>query len=199
VLCVFSRFCQLYCVRSSKTFLHERLGRYELTRKIQHSSSRVHKSRDLNCPLCSKSFKVPSAIALHIESGACHNISRHQVTAAVHSLKIVPTISISRRLGGIGRATITKYSATELAFNGSAYECYLCHRTFGILNSLNAHLNSPAHDADEFKCPKCKVAFKLISGLIQHIESEVCGMAKFKQVEDQTSALTSQFARLLAY
>jgi len=165
----------------------------------QHSSSRVHKSRDLNCPLCSKSFKIPSAIALHIESGACHNINRHQVTAAVHSLKIVPTISITRRLRGAGNVTITSYSATELAFNGSTYECYLCHRTFRALNSLNAHLNSPAHDADEFRCPKCKGSFQLISGLIQHIESEVCGMAKFKQVEDQTMALTSQFARLLTY
>jgi hypothetical protein len=46
-------------------------------------------------------------------------------------------------------------------------------------------------------CPKCKRKYKLISGLIQHIESEVCGVAKFQQVEDYASDLTSRFSRLL--
>lgn len=166
----------------------------------QHNSSRVHNSRDLNCPLCSKSFKVPSAIALHIESGACHNINRHQVTTAVHALRIIPTVSLSHRLTGpSGRGTITNYSANEQAFNGTAYECYLCHRTFRSLGSLNSHLNSPAHDEDEFKCPKCSRTYKLISGLIQHIESEVCGLARFQQVKDQMSDLTEQFSRLLKF
>jgi len=165
----------------------------------QHSSSRVHKARDLNCPLCSKNFKLPSAIALHIESGGCHDIHRHQVTAVIHSLELVPTISISHRIQGssdTASRTIASY-ATEQAFNGTAYECYLCHRAFRTLVSLNAHLNSPAHDDDEFKCPKCKRRYKLISGLIQHIEAEVCGLARFEQVEDHTNALTAQFTRLL--
>jgi len=167
----------------------------------QHLSSRVHKARDLKCPLCSKAFKTPSAIALHIESGACHNIDRHLVTAAVHSLKVVPTISISRRLHGPASAnqSTTHYSASERAFNGSAYECYLCHSTFRTLASLNMHLSSPAHDDDEFNCPKCKRPYKLISGLIQHIETEACGLARFEQVEDHTNALTAQFARLLKF
>ena len=42
-------------------------------------------------------FKAPSAIAHHIESG-CHKINRHQVTAAVKKLKIVPEICITPRL-----------------------------------------------------------------------------------------------------
>lgn len=164
----------------------------------QHTSSRVHNGRDFYCPLCSKGFKVPSSIALHIESGACGNISRHQVTSAVHSLKLSPTISISGRIQNTSRPlTITHYSASERAFNGTAYECYLCHSTFRSLSSLNAHLGSPAHDKDQFKCPKCKVEFKLVSGLIQHIESEKCGVARFKQVEDYATALTQQFSRLL--
>ena len=160
----------------------------------------------MKCPLCSKAFKIPSVIALHIESGACHNINRRQVTAAIHSLTITPTISNSHRLHAatttaspIKSRTIAQYSATEQAFNGSAYECYFCHRTFRTLISLNAHLNSPSHDADEFMCPKCKQTYKLISGLIQHIESEICGLARFEQVEDHTNALTAQFSRLLRF
>ncbi|ETW80917.1 hypothetical protein HETIRDRAFT_320509 [Heterobasidion irregulare TC 32-1] len=166
----------------------------------QHSSSRVHKDRNFRCPLCGSMFKFPSSIAHHVESGACNNISRHQVTAAVHRLNIVPTISLSHRITGPGgppMRTIVHYSATEQAFNGSAYECYLCHRTFRTLASLNMHLGSAAHDEDEFECPKCKKTFTLISALVQHIESEVCGAARFKQVEDIATQMTGQFARML--
>jgi len=152
----------------------------------QHSSSRVHEARDLPSPHCSKTFKTPSAIALHIESGGCHDITRQQVTATVHSLGLVPTISIAGRLHGgpSPESTVVTYAASETDFNGSAYECYLCDRTFDSLMSLNAHLNSPAHDANEFKCPTCKNEFKLISGLIQHIETEARCVAKFQEVAD---------------
>lgn len=165
----------------------------------QHSQSRVHKPCDLKCPLCSAKFKVPSAIAHHIESGACHNISRHQVTAAVRSLKIASPIAISHRLTQGPSSVIVSYQATERAFNHrvNAYECYLCHGTFRTLHALNQHLNSAAHDQDEFKCPKCKRTFTLVSGLIQHIESEVCGLARFKQVEDEAYELMTRFTRAL--
>ncbi|KAG8995777.1 hypothetical protein FRB93_001059 [Tulasnella sp. JGI-2019a] len=181
-----------WCFICSRDFANERALE-------QHSTSRVHKARDLKCPLCLSMFKIPSAIALHIEAGACHNISRHQVTAAVHSLKIAPTISLSHRLTQGPSTTIINYQATERAFNASAnaYECYLCHRTFHTLQALNQHLGSPAHDQDEFKCPKCKRTYKLISGLIQHIESEVCGLAKFKRVEDEAHELMMRFMRAL--
>ncbi|EGO27988.1 hypothetical protein SERLADRAFT_383880, partial [Serpula lacrymans var. lacrymans S7.9] len=142
--------------------------------------------------------KVPSGTAHHIESGACHHITRHQVTAAVHSMGIVPTISVSRRLEGpYVPPTIVHYSATEQSFNGKAFQCYLCPRSFKSLSSLNTHLNSAAHDDDEFKCPKCKRQFALISGLIQHIESEVCGAARISQVEDFASDLAGRFSRAL--
>jgi hypothetical protein len=38
-------------------------------------------------------------------------------------------------------------------------------------------------------CPRCKQTYKLISGLIQHIESEICGLALFEQVEDMSEVL----------
>jgi uncharacterized Zn-finger protein len=163
---------------------------------VQHSSSPVHRGLDFECPLCSKRFKTPSSIALHIESGTCHNFSRAQVTAAVHALKIVPTISVSHRIEG-GTIRVVSYYVTERAFNGTAYECYLCHRTFRTLGALNSHINSPAHDADEFKCPKCKRKYKLVSGLMQHIESEACGIARFQVVEDFTKNLVDQFLKRL--
>ncbi|KAF9459150.1 hypothetical protein BDZ94DRAFT_1268917 [Collybia nuda] len=109
---------------------------------------------------------------MHIESGV-HGITRHQVTVAVHKLGIIPTISVDRRLEGPIEppAVIVSYTATEEAFNGRTYKCIFCFCTYATLRALNAHLNSPAHDADEFKCPKCRNQFKLVSGFIQHIES----------------------------
>ncbi|KAF8867574.1 hypothetical protein BD779DRAFT_1397994, partial [Infundibulicybe gibba] len=124
-----------WCFLCSRDFSSE-------TALNQHQRSKVHAiQRTFDCPLCLKPFGLPSSITQHIESG-CHKITRHQVTAAVHSLKVVPTISISRRLQGPTNPThsIVSYSATELSFNGVAYECYLCHRTFNKLASLNSHL-----------------------------------------------------------
>ncbi|KIK69146.1 hypothetical protein GYMLUDRAFT_214163 [Collybiopsis luxurians FD-317 M1] len=164
----------------------------------QHSNSQVHRPRDIRCPLCSESFKMVSAIAQHIESGACHSrIDRHAVTRAVQSLDLMPTISINRRItGGSAPPTIT-YAASEYAFNGRAYECYLCHRTFNTLNSLNTHLSSPAHDSKEFRCPQCRRQFSLISGLVHHIESEACGVARFETVRNQLTGFTNNFQRML--
>ncbi|KAJ4483858.1 hypothetical protein J3R30DRAFT_1842868 [Lentinula aciculospora] len=165
----------------------------------QHSSSPVHRARDIRCPLCKESFKMVSAIAQHIESGSCRSdINRHTVTQAVRSLNLVPAISINRRItGGSTSRTITSYSATERAYNGSAYECYLCHRTFNTLNALNTHLSSPAHDTKEFRCPKCRNEYSLISGLVHHIESEACGIAKFEAVRKQMLGLTNSFRKML--
>ncbi|THU75569.1 hypothetical protein K435DRAFT_974772 [Dendrothele bispora CBS 962.96] len=170
----------------------------------QHNASRVHKPADMKCPLCSKMFKSPSDIANHIESGGStyhSRINRHHVTAAIHRLDINPPISIAGRLTGPVAAvpTMTEYFATELAFNGNAYECYLCHRQCRTLQGLNNHLNSPAHDDNQFQCPhgKCGKQFTVISGLIRHIESESCGLAKFYTVEKYSNQFTRQFSRLL--
>ncbi|KIK69147.1 hypothetical protein GYMLUDRAFT_53628 [Collybiopsis luxurians FD-317 M1] len=164
----------------------------------QHSNSQVHRSRDITCPLCSESFKMVSAIAQHIESGGCHSkINRHTVTRAVQSLNLIPTISINRRITGGSTVRTITYVASERAFNGRAYECYLCHRAFNTLNSLNTHLSSPAHDSKEFRCPKCRREFSQISGLVHHIESEACGIARFETIRNEMMNLTNNLQRLL--
>ncbi|KIY65599.1 hypothetical protein CYLTODRAFT_437797 [Cylindrobasidium torrendii FP15055 ss-10] len=166
----------------------------------QHNSSRVHKAADMKCPMCPRLFKTPSGIAEHVEQGGCNpRINRHQVTAAIHAMNIVPTISINRRITGPAVQSRTTYIATPAAWNGYAYECYLCHRNYRGLDDLNKHLASAAHDAKEFQCPhgSCRKKFTIISALIKHIESESCGLAKFKVVERITDSLTSQFTRAL--
>ncbi|KAK7458015.1 hypothetical protein VKT23_009923 [Stygiomarasmius scandens] len=193
----------LVCSRnfvSQKAFSdHERTSTVHKEKKKKLDS--LPTPDETKCPLCRRDFKFPSAVADHIESGACSNgkVTRHHVTAAVHAMNISPSITITKRIAGSAVPTVTAYAATELAFNGKAYECYLCHRTFSTLKTLNTHLSSPAHDAQEFKCPhdKCKRKFKVLSALIRHIESECCGLAKLQSVRKFAHALTGQFSRML--
>ena len=162
--------------------------------------SSAHNLRDAKCPFCPSYFRSPSAVAHHIESG-CHGITRHQVTHAVKSLNIVPNICIAKRIEGASPTpptTIRYYVASPSSFNGRAYACFLCQRMFRSLSSLSDHLNSAAHDANQFKCPKCKKRFKLISALIQHIESAACNLAGLQQVQDHFQGLSAHFSRLIS-
>ena len=74
--------------------------------------------------------------------------------------------------------------ATERAWNGLYYECYLCHRTFGSLDALNQHLDSPRHGDKLYHCPTglrgCGAEFRTLSGFCQHVESEQCGVHRFQ-------------------
>lgn len=59
------------------------------------------------------------------------------------------------------------------------YKCYLCNPVklgFRTLPSLNAHLSDSEHRASRYKCPHtaCRLPFKTIGGLLQHIETRKC-------------------------
>lgn len=114
-------------------------------------------------------------------------------------MQIVPAISIAGRLEYHTSKPIALVglTATTEAFNGTAYECDICHKAFHSLGGLNTHLDSAAHDDPEFECPKCKITFTLVSGLVQHIESESCGLAPFNEVEQLVHEFTSRFTGTL--
>jgi len=93
-----------------------------------------------------------------------------------------------------------KKIATERSWNGYAYECYLCSREFAAVNSLNSHIQSPAHEQDIYRCPKssCGRTYKVLSGLIQHVESESCGVMRFSQVQKQArSGIEKMVGRMI--
>ena len=77
--------------------------------------------------------------------------------------------------------------ATDRAWNGYGFECYLCPKQFSSLRGLNQHIQSPAHEQPIYHCPKvsCGKNFKLLSGLVQHLESESCGLMRFTQIQQQ--------------
>jgi hypothetical protein len=164
----------------------------------------------MNCPVpsCKCKFKSGSGIAHHVENGKVHkNITRQDVTITVQALDVNKTISVRQQIAApsnvIASATTITYSATEEAFNGRSYQCFLCSKdTFKTLNALNSHLNSPAHDANEFKCPICAKEFKVVSALAQHVETYGCakgrvvgvGATSAREVERYIDKLTAKFA-----
>ncbi|KAF8805917.1 hypothetical protein BYT27DRAFT_7103483 [Phlegmacium glaucopus] len=171
-----------------------------------HMASIVHSGRVLGCPLCKFKYKSASGMAMHLEGSCKSKVTRHQVTNAVHSMGFTPDISIGRCIEGSSQIITTNPSitsqlfATEASFNGSYYVCPFvdCRkRKFRSLCALNRHLDSPAHDDNQFKCPGCHTEFKLISGFIQHVEARNCvdtGSATFEQIEIQIGSLAYFFS-----
>ncbi|KAJ7222748.1 hypothetical protein B0H12DRAFT_1151130, partial [Mycena haematopus] len=108
-----------------------------------HLNSSLHRPKDVACPGkgCGLAFVSRSALLLHLESGSCKS--------------------------GADRLTINRYvreydtqniitnphdssPATDRAWNGRAYECYLCHTGYRTLASLNQHLASPRHQEKQY-------------------------------------------------
>ncbi|PCH43239.1 hypothetical protein WOLCODRAFT_138261 [Wolfiporia cocos MD-104 SS10] len=175
-----------------------------------HLHSALHLGRTLHCPghNCTKSFPSPAALILHFESGTCpSHITRRDVDRCVVQLDRSNVITNPARLlrGPEGTGYTLPDSpvtyATERAWNGYAYECVLCHREFSILRALDQHLQSAAHADKIYRCPRafsgCGTEFRTLSALVQHVESEQCGVRKFSRaVQDALGGLTSSMNML---
>lgn len=154
-------------------------------------------------PFCKRRFVTATGVAHHLESSACPHapyIDRDNVYQFIRSKD--PHGAISKKL--LSWHGSDRYEATGRSWNGYAYECYFCHRQFGQLRSLNQHLNSPArtslgfctcasHPVDEsfldqqdlYHCPNraCRLNFKTLASVINHLESESCGFMRFGAVQ----------------
>lgn len=175
-----------YCVECRRFFACE--GNLQT-----HLRSSKHKERTVPCPgmKCQKLFLSGAGLLNHLESGGCRSgANRHHVNAlAVRYDKANVITNASRLLPGLDGYVPPKPPviaiATASSFNGSQYECFLCHRSFKTLGRLNEHMQSPAHDAEIYRCPTkwegCGAEFRTLSGLCQHVESEACGIWRFSQ------------------
>lgn len=142
-------------------------------------------------------FVSRAALVLHLESGKCESgMDRKTVNKYVRKYDTKNVITDPSRL--ITSGVDITYSANEYAWNGSAYECYLCHATFRKLDGLNQHLNSPKHAEKVYVCrgKKCGVHFNALSALFMHIESEKCGVSRFKNVQNAMDSVLGQMGRL---
>ncbi|RDA82927.1 hypothetical protein CP532_6057 [Ophiocordyceps camponoti-leonardi (nom. inval.)] len=155
-----------------------------------HLRSRQHVGTNMACPFCSRPFATATGVTHHLESGSCpraSGLNRDEIYRLVRSKD--PHGYISNNLlewtGSYG------YEATERCYNGFAYECYLCNREFDRLGSLTQHLNSPIHQMALYHCPNpsCRQEFKSLAGIINHFESESCGVTRFDRIQNQVDGL----------
>ncbi|TLS20420.1 uncharacterized protein PpBr36_11379 [Pyricularia pennisetigena] len=176
----------------------------------RHLNSKIHRGSSVQCPLCMKAYTTATGIVNHLESGTCpntQNLSRDALYRLVRSRD--PQGVISKKL--IGWTGEVEYEATVHTWNGSGYECYLCHRVFQKIQSLDQHLKSPVPPScgrgDSFgltawtwnfvdqqsyyHCPKvtCRSEFKTLASLISHLESESCGYIRFSNVQNRVKEM----------
>ena len=92
---------------------------------------------------------------------------------------------------GHGGGTPTSGLATEASYNGSRYECILCHKTFMSLHGLNNHLRAVhTKKSTMYRCEHAdgsRACGKKMRGLrkfVEHVESGGCGVKKFKKEFD---------------
>ncbi|KAF8899322.1 hypothetical protein BD779DRAFT_1617033 [Infundibulicybe gibba] len=179
-----------YCVSCDRLFQSE-------NNLNAHLNSSIHRPKDVICPGCQQGFVSRSAMLLHLEAGTCRSgLNRTIINRAVQQLDRNHIITDPSRL--LTGSSDVNYSATEVAWNGYNYECYLCHNTYRTLSALNQHLASPRHQAKIYICPlsTCKLRYSTLSGLCQHIESERCGVSKFKPVQNVMNNLVSGMNRI---
>ncbi|SJL15665.1 related to zinc finger protein [Armillaria ostoyae] len=213
-----------YCTQCSKMFKNEH-GLHEHRRQSPHHhycasckrdfqsqsnlnshlNSSIHMPKAFKCPgaRCNEAFVSRSAVVLHLENGGCiSGADRTAVNRYVRQYDRQNIITDPSRMltgpGGVPRDEVV-YSANSNAWSGSAYECYLCHQTTQTLRSLNQHLASPKHQAKMYICPleSCRIRFTTLSALLQHIESERCGVSRFQVVQNTLNDLMRM--RMLTY
>jgi len=104
----------------------------------------------------------------HLEGGFCpraHNLNRDEIYRFVRSKD--PSGLISKKLIGWTGESDVQYEASNQAWNGRAFECYFCHKSFGALNSLNQHLNSGARTCSLTSTPNYPFAFVDITQIVR--------------------------------
>ncbi|KAI0087481.1 hypothetical protein BDY19DRAFT_953961 [Irpex rosettiformis] len=153
------------------------------------TTSPVHNARNYVCPGrdCGRSFVKYADLAAHLESATCPGgFTRRNLNAMVIGADTNNVITNPARLIGYGQETsqVVNTWATGNAWNGHNFECVLCHREFRLLSALNAHLNSPAHEQNIYRCPTqfngCAGEYRTLSALLSHIERSECGVARFR-------------------
>ena len=152
-------------------------------------NSKIHRGKGVNCPFCKTGFVTASGASHHLESGACTeagNWNRDTIHRAIQSLD--PNGVITKKQIEWHHEGNVQYSATDAAFDGHYWVCYLCKKKFNMVKSLNAHLNSPVHKEKIYHClnkrGRCEKEFTSLAALFNHLESESCGYTRFENVQN---------------
>lgn len=153
------------------------------------------------CPFCKTWFTTPSGLSHHLESASCpkaSSLNRETIHRMIRERDPKGTITM-RQIGWHPELNST-YHATDLAFNGTYWECYMCHGEFRTKGSLNQHLNSPAHKQLLYHCPnytnQCGRQFPSLGALFNHLESESCAFMRFEKVQSHVENVLAGKGRI---
>jgi hypothetical protein len=130
----------------------------------------------------------------HLERGSCPgapSLNREKILAIVRNLD--PSGRITNKQIEWLEEWSVEYKASNQAFNGQSWECYLCHKNFKAMMDLNKHLNSPTHKEKVYHCPnsKCDKQFITLASLFNHLESESCAFMRFAKVQTQVHGIVT--------
>ncbi|KAJ8058561.1 hypothetical protein OCU04_012739 [Sclerotinia nivalis] len=182
-----------YCGPCKRMFMNE-------NNLMQHQHSKIHQGSAMECPFCPTHYPTASALTIHLESGSCTSgMNRQTINAQIRRLDrnyIITTPQIEFP------SSSSTSIATGRSWNGCRYECGLCSCEFNTLQGLNGHLSSPVHEQKIYRCPgfRCAREFKSLSGLVQHIESESCGVMKFSNVQNTArGGINNMVGRMIQY
>ncbi|OBZ74563.1 Zinc finger protein 79 [Grifola frondosa] len=116
---------------------------------------------------CGRRFDSHAPFLQHLESGAC--------PSGMNGNRLARIMVLANGRHGI---TNPDMFATERARHGRQYNCGLCDRAYATVAALQAHLLSPAHAGERYRCPiakhGCGVEFSMLSGFWRHMESGRC-------------------------
>ncbi|KAL8949097.1 MAG: hypothetical protein Q9222_004768 [Ikaeria aurantiellina] len=162
-----------YCYGCKRQFMN-------LNNLNQHLKSSIHTGKNVKCPWCPNKFTNLTGVCLHLESGACSSgVNRQKIDQ--YCREVDPShVFTNKQIGWYNDQSTTSKLATNAAWDGSWYRCYLCQNGFRTLTSLNQHLGSPVHRQKIYHCPRCQREYTVLSGLVNHLESESCGAFRFK-------------------
>jgi hypothetical protein len=148
-------------------------------------------------------------MALTSASGLSHHLETESCTKAqdVNYRTIFKTVSQGDPGGLLTNKLLThpdseiQNIATNATWNGSSFECYLCHRKYDTIRALDQHLNSPAHSAKLYHCPNrsCNREFERLASLFNHLESESCGFVRFETVQDSVQNVITGRQKLVGF
>ncbi|KAL1607157.1 hypothetical protein SLS59_002861 [Nothophoma quercina] len=161
----------------------------------QHMNSNIHRGTDITCPFCKRGFATATGVTHHLESGSCpkaRSLNRDTILAEIRRRD--PNHVITKKLLTYHQ-TESSITATSASWNPhiGMYQCYLCHKGFHELKSLNSHVNSPAHEEKVYHCPgrMCGREFRALAALFNHLESEICGAVRFEAVQRNVGGILS--------
>ena len=171
--------------------------------RVHLLKSKVHNARRYTCSGwdCGRSFVHRSDCVLHLENGSCYGgvecgLLNRIVAEVDHDRTIIERRKVYNR-------HVRKFSDKDLQMNRcvDGFECPMvgCQKSYPTVDGLRAHLKSPTHAPDMFRCPMkyggCNKRFKAFSGLLSHLELSRCG-AETPLKEHYTAIFDSVLGRV---